>query len=139
MDDFDFALEKIVDDDIQLVKETLQLSTFALLQHPAQLATQLLGRIKTSESNYVKALLDQARHPWQPCLLPTSVCLTSPGGPLVHSMPGQLKPSSAISASADGKLIASASVDTACSVWDIKSGRLIRTLEGVGKVSIFPF
>ena len=134
MDDFDFALEKIVDNDIQLVKETLQLSTFALLQHPAQLASQLLGRIKTSDSDHVKALLDQARNPWLPCLLPTLVCLTSPGGPLVHSMSGQQKPSSALSASVDGKLIASASADSTCSVWDVKSGRLVRTLEGVGKI-----
>lgn len=47
IDEFDFALEKIADKDIQLVKEALQLSTFALLQHPAQLSSQLLGRIQT--------------------------------------------------------------------------------------------
>lgn len=133
MDDFDFALEKIVDKDIQLVKETLQLSTFALLQHPAQLSSQLLGRIQTSDSDHINVLLHQAQNPWRPCLLPSTVCLTSPGGPLVHSMSGQQKPSSALSASADGKLVASASTDTTCSIWDVNSGRLVRCLEGVGK------
>lgn len=133
IDEFDFALEKIADKDIQLVKEALQLSTFALLQHPAQLSSQLLGRIQTSDSDHIKVLLKQARNPWQPCLLPSSVCLTSPGGPLVHSMSGHQKPSSALSASADGKFIASASTDTTCTIWDVNSGRLVRTLEGVGK------
>lgn len=132
MDNFDFALQKIADNDIQLVKETLQLSTFALLQHPAQLSTQLMGRIQTTDSNHIKSLLYQAQNSWQPCLLPSAVCLTSPGGPLVHSMSGHVKPSSALCASADGKLIASASADTTCSVWDVRSGRLLRTLEGVG-------
>ena len=133
MDEFDFALDKIVDKDIQLVKEALQLSTFALGQYPAQLSSQLLGRIQTSASDHIKVLLEQAQNPWRPCLLPSSVCLTSPGGPLVHSMSGHEKPSSALSASVDGKLIGSASTDTTCSIWDVNSGRLIRTLEGVGK------
>lgn len=144
VDDFDFALQNIVDKDIQLVKETLQLSTFALLQHPAQLSSQLLGRIPNTESDHIKSLLHQAQNSWRPSLLPSAVCLTSPGGPLIHSMSGHRLPSSALSSSADGKLIASASADTTCSIWDVHSGRLVRTLEGVGKlqvhfVSVFQF
>lgn len=133
MDDFDFALQKIDDKDIQLVKETLQLSTFALIQHPAQLSTQLIGRVQTPDSDEIKSLLHQAQNSWRPCLLPSRVCLTLPGGPLVHSMSGHAKPSSALSVSADGKLIASASADKTCTIWDVTSGRLLRTLEGVGK------
>lgn len=132
MDDFDFALQKIVDKDIQLVKETIQLSTFALLQHPAQLSSQLLGRMQVTDSDRIKSLLHQAQNSWRPSLLPSTVCLTSPGGPLIHSMSGHQLPSSALSCSADGNLIASASADATCSVWDVKSGRLLRTLEGVG-------
>ncbi|XP_068711765.1 NACHT domain- and WD repeat-containing protein 1-like isoform X2 [Montipora foliosa] len=134
MDDFDFALQRIFDKDIQLVKETLQLSTFALLQHPAQLSSQLLGRIPTgNESDIISSLLHQARNSRLSSLLPSTVCLTSPGGPLIHSMSGHQLPISALSSSADGKLIASASFDSTCTVWNVYSGRLVRTLEGVGE------
>jgi hypothetical protein len=45
LDDYDFALQSWPkDDDIRLVKETLQLSTYALGEYPAQLPCQLLGK-----------------------------------------------------------------------------------------------
>lgn len=46
LDDYDFALQSWPnDDDMRLVKETLQLSTFALAEYPRQLSCQLLGTL----------------------------------------------------------------------------------------------
>ena len=63
LDDYDFALKHKPDDlDIKTVKETLQLSTFALREHPAQLSSQLVGRIESVQSEFVQRLLEQAHY-----------------------------------------------------------------------------
>ena len=135
MDDYDFALQYYPgDDDVRTVKETLQLSTLALESHPEQLSSQLLARIKPSQSTFVEQLLSQARRPAVPCLIPDDVCLTSPGGPLVHSLSGQSQPATTLVTSPGGALAASACADNTVNIWDVDTGRLVRTLEGGGEV-----
>lgn len=134
IDDYDFALQfHPEDDDVIMVKETLQLSTLALMTQLEQLSAQLLGRIKSADSKFIGQLLSQARQPTFSCLIPDDVCLTSPGGPLVHSLSGQSRPTTAFVTSPDGSLVVSACADTTCNIWDVSCGRLVRTLEGVGE------
>jgi WD40 repeat protein len=52
---------------------------------------------------------------------------------MVHSLSGQSQPSTALNVSDDGKLVVSVSADTSCSIWEVSSGRLVRTLENAGE------
>lgn len=93
----------------------------------------LKGRMKSNNSPFLQDLLQQARTSPHSNLIPSDVCLTSPGGPMVHSLSGQSQPSTALSVSDDGKLVVSASSDSSCSIWEVSSGKLVRALENAGE------
>ncbi|XP_032230657.2 protein qui-1 isoform X5 [Nematostella vectensis] len=134
LDYFDLALTQWPEDqDITLVKETLQLSAYALTQYPAQLPSQLLGRIQKCDSRHLTTLLHQATRCSRASLVPSTCCLTSPGGPMVHALTGQTRSSTAMTASDDGSLVVSASSDNSVNLWNVATGRLVRSIEKAGE------
>jgi WD40 repeat protein len=117
--------------DNSLVFSAIQLSVHVLAHHPAQLATQLTGRLIGSHSRAIQKLLDGARrftrHPW---LRPLEQSLTPAGGSLVKILEGhEAGVSSVLFTPGDNTLI-SASFDGTIRLWDWRRGLEIDTLVG---------
>ena len=129
LDDFVEALAVDPDElDVKLVFETLQLSIEALNVSADQLASQLIGRLSSSRSPspFIARLLRQAHHPSNPSFVPNIRCLARPGGRLVHSRPGL---HGSLVLSQDGKKAMNGGDDQLISIWDVKSARIVKTLD----------
>ena len=145
INDFHAAKEAFPDDDeLVLVLETLQLSTTALSQDSAQLASQLVGRLldqlkgrgKEAMINIKKLVFQQAHEPAHPALVPDKVCLTPPGGPIQHTITAHTSFSN-VYLTRDRKRIISASYDQTLKIFDVQYGHMIRNTEGVKDISKF--
>ena len=136
--DFAEALSIREDKDIELIGETLYLSTDALNISAGQLASQLIGRLSSprSPSPTVARLLRQAHHPSSPAFIPNTPCLTRPGRQLIHSFPG-LRGSLALGA--DSTRLLSGSRDKAVKVVDVRSGRVLKTMDSSKDVASVAF
>ena len=66
--------------------------------------------------------------------LPFQCCLTSPGGPLLQSLSGSTEPHIALRLSSDGKHLISIGEENEMLIWDVRAGRLIRTIDCPGKI-----
>ena len=137
--DFNEASEKFPDDDeLVLVREALQLSTSALAQDPSQLASQLVGRLldklKEPGNEYMeytrRLVCEQAQHPPQAALVPDKVCLTQPGGAVLHTITAHASFTN-VYLTRDKRRIFSASYDGTLKIFDARYGHLIRATEGV--------
>ncbi|XP_070558651.1 NACHT domain- and WD repeat-containing protein 1-like isoform X2 [Ptychodera flava] len=148
MDDFRTATKSFPDDeDITRVKETLQLSEEGIILSPYQLPGQLLGRMPNEACN----LLDMAAvGDVTAGLLPSHLCLTKPGGPLIHTMTGHTDKVSAMRITRNGQYVITVAVqctlpedltfksfiedgstlvterDGLWSLWSSKSGEMLR-------------
>ncbi len=74
LDDYDFALEKLQDEQIELVNSSLKLSRDALTKDMKYLPSQLTGRITVEDlegQDALKRLVDQAAKPDFDCFLST--------------------------------------------------------------------
>ena len=113
---------------MKLVFETLQLSIEALNVSADQLASQLIGRLSSSRSpsSFIARLLRQAHHPSNPSFVPNIRCLARPGGRLVHSRPGL---HGSLVLSQDGKKAMNGGDDQLISIWEVKSARIVKTLD----------
>lgn len=147
LNDFDMAISCIPgsQQDLKLVRETLIMSLVALNDDPAQLASQLIGRLATKFSSdgssyanyrYVNMLLQQAADPPVPSLIPPIHCasLTPPGGSLSQLLSGHTGCIHALTTSANGHTIFSASWDKTIKLWDARTGSLIGTMEGLATI-----
>ena len=90
LEDFSRAQKFCEDDEeIGMVEKFMRLSSMALIKDPRQLASQLIGRLRSSVCNernpYVSKLVNDAFNSSVPCFIPSYECLTSPGGSLVSS------------------------------------------------------
>jgi WD40 repeat protein len=141
------------DIDVQKVQSAIRLAAHILTRDKTQLAGQLLGRLlpkKSPRPNLLIELLQnlssrlgnptrtsfapmlkQASQPkpfaW---LRPLTHCLTSPGGPLMHTLTGHWSFIHALAVTPDGSLIVSGSSDKTVRVWDLERGIELHTLEG---------
>ncbi|XP_077979004.1 NACHT and WD repeat domain-containing protein 2-like [Glandiceps talaboti] len=131
MDDFKLATSTFPGDiDIRTIKETLQLSEEGILLSPYQLPGQLLGRL-TKDTYH---LLDVAAIGNVPaCLLPSHVCMTKPGGPMVHTMTGHVEKISSLKISKDGKYVITGSYDQSVKIWFLNDGLMLRSIDEIGE------
>ncbi|MBN3301764.1 NWD2 protein, partial [Amia calva] len=132
--------------DVNVLTEALRLSKNVLLRDPCQLASQLVGRLYEIVSSdqpvapgdprkfsHLHSLLSQCCCSSLPVLLPSFTCLLPPGGLLHHLLAGHTDSITAVAGAKKDLVAASASRDGTLKLWDVSSGRAIRTLGGVGR------
>ncbi len=133
------------DGDLKLLSDTLHLSTQALIRDPRQLASQVIGRLSTIIAKdvpiapadpvkfpYMKHFFKQATKASTSALIPSSTCLTPPGGVLFDLLSGHNEPITAVITTSDGQRAVTTSKDNTMKVWELKTGRVTKTLTGVG-------
>lgn len=134
IDDFDLAFVLGLadhEDGLRLIQAALRLSAHVLIEDPAQLAGQLIGRLVSFPAPEVQDLLAQAGQ-WKsaPWLRPLSPILTPPGGSLQRILIGHTASVSDVAITPDGRRAVSASHDRTLKVWDLDRGVEERTLAG---------
>ncbi|CAH1246346.1 NWD1 [Branchiostoma lanceolatum] len=133
------------DEELRLLSETLQLSSEVLKADALQLATQLIGRLHDIIMNdkplapgdpkkypQLGVLLHQASHGSIPAFVPSMTCLTPPGGVLFDLLEGHTDKLTALAATTDGFRAVTASMDESIKFWDLKTGKVVKTIDGVG-------
>ncbi len=145
--DFDRLLERLRAVDTQVVlkdidsldksAETSMLRSVLLLASHGigfdadQLATQLCGRLVRGRSERIDRLLKQAESSApSECLALADTSLTHPGGALTGILKSHTGSIEALAMSGDGRLAVTGSTDRTVRVWDLASGRILRTLAG---------
>ncbi|XP_077986889.1 uncharacterized protein LOC144441205 isoform X2 [Glandiceps talaboti] len=146
LDDFHNALlVESGDKELKLVADSLQLSETALLRNPLELATQVVGRLCDiirkdkpvsigDPKKYPNMLrfIKQAKVAAIPGLIPSITCLTPPGDVLYDLLAGHTDVITAVTAASDGYIAITASKDKTMKLWDLRSGRVTKTIEGTG-------
>ncbi|XP_070561115.1 NACHT domain- and WD repeat-containing protein 1-like [Ptychodera flava] len=128
LEDFTAATSKYPDDkQITLMFQLMRLSKDALERDPAQLAPQLIARVSKTEG--MEALLEQAKNPPMPCLLPSVPFMTPPGGQLLNTLAGHSETINSIDITADASLLISSDDKKTFKIWDVESGFLIKSIE----------
>ncbi|XP_052705223.1 uncharacterized protein LOC128180999 isoform X4 [Crassostrea angulata] len=133
------------DSELKMMSDVIQLSAKALSKDPRQLASQIVGRLATIIANdiprapgdpprypYIHALLKQAHEPSLPALIPSIRCLTEPGGILFDLLSGHTDPITAVEVTSDGGKAFTASKDNTMKMWDLRTGKVMKTLHDVG-------
>lgn len=131
--------------ELRLISDALHLSGPALRKEPKQLASQLVGRlhrIVTSDVPRAKGdpqrypnlhpLLAAAKQSSLPALIPSVECLTEPGGILFDLLSGHSAPITAVGLTSDGQRALTTSRDGSLRLWDVRSGKVVKSIEGVG-------
>ncbi|XP_064634336.1 uncharacterized protein LOC135492092 isoform X2 [Lineus longissimus] len=146
LDDFQMALQTEPDDaDLKLVAHTLHLSTKALKRDKHQLATQVVGRLQEIVSKdvpvshadprkfpFLHPLFRQAVNASVPSLIPSMACLTQPDGILFDLLSGHREPITAVANTTDGLRALTTSKDDTLKIWDLRQGRVTKTIRDVG-------
>jgi WD40 repeat protein len=116
--------------DLRTLQHALRLSAHILSQDPAQLASQLLGRIPIEAGGALQtlrhAITEWKGRPWLRPLIPS---LTLPGGALLKTLPGHGEQITAVALSGDGRILVSAAGND-LKVWDVEDGKELLTLQG---------
>lgn len=132
------------DSTLQLIKDALQLSASALIMDKKQLASQLLGRLKSFQNDEIQSFLVEiiAVDKQILKLLPIAGTLDPPGGPLVSTFTGHSAGIKDVTVTQDGNYIISASDDRKIKVWEFNTWKEVRLLEGhsseVSTVAVTP-
>jgi WD40 repeat protein len=106
---------------LEIVQDSLRLSTHLFLQDKSQLAGQLLWKLLSFKSTKIQAMLAQINNhkndrPW---LRPLITTLHPPGGAEIFTLEGHDGPVDAVALTPDGRLAVSGSVDRTLKVWDL--------------------
>ena len=114
-----------------LIQSALRLSAHVLVQDPAQLAGQLIGRLLVYEAPEIRALR-QAAAGWRtvPWLRPVTPALLQAGHPNLRTLDAHAYPIRAVALTPDGRRAVSASDDASLKLWDIASGAELRRYAG---------
>jgi WD40 repeat protein len=118
---------------LNLIQEAVRLSSHAIAYDSLQFASQVGGRLMVYASNpaiagFVSDVSDHAQHPWLRPLWPS---LNAPAREFVRTLiTGHSSWISGVAVSGNGRRAVSASLDTTLKVWDVESGRELRTLIG---------
>src|SRR5260370_15289702 len=117
---------------VALIHGAIRLSAHVLARDPSQFASQVVGRLLPhSKQEHVQTFLDAVRAaapgPW---LCPRLSALEPPGGALLRTLAGHTGVVCGVALNTDAKLAVSASADCTLKVWDVASGRELRTLAG---------
>ncbi|GFO41708.1 NACHT domain- and WD repeat-containing protein 1-like isoform x3 [Plakobranchus ocellatus] len=135
--------------ELRLISDVLHLSGQALRKEPRQLASQLVGRLHRIVSSDVPRasgdpqkypnlhqLLASAKQSSLPALIPSIECLTEPGGILFDLLSGHSAPITAVALTSDGQRALTTSRDGTLKLWDVRSGKVVKSIDGVGKNTI---
>jgi len=110
------------DKELDLLHETIDLSSIVLSVDKSQLASQLIGRLLSRSEPKIQSLLKEIiateRGYW---LCPLASSLSEPGGPLLRTMEGNAAFES-VAVTADGKIV-SGGLGNNLIVWDLETGR----------------
>ncbi|PVD33550.1 hypothetical protein C0Q70_04807 [Pomacea canaliculata] len=146
LEEYSVAIQACPEDqELKILSDTLHLSGTALQKDPRQLAAQLVGRLdgviardtpKTAGDprklpNILK-LVEAAKSSSLPALIPSVECLTPPGGILFDLLSGHTDQITAVTLTSDGMRAVTSSLDNTIKLWDLRTGRVVRTLDGVG-------
>jgi WD40 repeat protein len=115
-----------------LIRGAVRLCSHVVERDPRQFASQLVGRLlphhgTPSIERFTDSLIRAAPRPW---LRPLRPALHPPGTALVRILVGHSAEVDAVAMSPDGRRAVSASRDKTLKVWDLESGREMRTLAG---------
>ncbi|XP_071100167.1 uncharacterized protein [Haliotis cracherodii] len=137
-------LQEPNDTELKILSDTLHLSGVALQKEPRQLASQMIGRLngiiardlpRTAADRkrypYLHTFVAQAQSSTLPSLIPSVDCLTEPGGILFDLLSGHTDPITALALTSDGMRALTTSEDCTMKLWDIRTGRVAKTLEGM--------
>ncbi|KAK6493133.1 hypothetical protein HHUSO_G2632 [Huso huso] len=132
--------------DLDVLSEALQLSKKVLLQDPCQLASQLVGRLNQiiatdipvapgdpKKFSYLHTLLSQCYISSVPVLVPSFTCLLPPGGLLYDLLAGHTDKITAFTGANKDLIAVTASRDRTLKIWDLASGRAVKTVHEVGR------
>jgi len=119
--DYDFVPE---DAALQLVAGAVRLSAAPIARDPAQLVSQLSGRLMPYGSDaptggFLDALRKDAAAPWLRALSPT---LAAPGGAMLFPLRGHTEDVTSVAVTPNGALAVSTSYDGSLCVWDLARG-----------------
>ncbi|XP_070532605.1 NACHT domain- and WD repeat-containing protein 1-like isoform X2 [Ptychodera flava] len=146
LDDFHNAmLIEPGDKELKLLADCLQLSETALLRNPLELATQVVGRLNDiirkdkpisigDPKKYpnMGRFMRQAKNAAIAGFIPSVTCLTPPGDVMYDLLAGHTDVITAVTASMDGTIAMTASKDKTMKLWDFRTGRVTKTIEGTG-------
>jgi WD40 repeat protein len=109
---------------LQLVAGAVRLSAATIARDPAQLVSQLSGRLMpyasyASIGAFLDALAKAADSPWVRALRPT---LAAPGGAMLFPLRGHTEDVTSVAVTPNGKLAVSTSYDGSLCAWDIERG-----------------
>ena len=122
---------------LELIRGAVRMSSHVIERHPQEFASQVVGRLLPHRvapgiNQFVDQIATGAPVPW---LRPLHPALHPPGTPLLRTLEGHSSSVSGVAVTPDGKRAVSASWDKTLKVWDLDSGRELRTLEGHSAVS----
>ena len=131
--------------ELRLLSDVLHLSAKALMNEPRQLASQLVGRLHriiTADNPRspgdprkfpnIHPVIQAAKSSTVPALIPSVECLTEPGGILFDLLSGHSDPITAVALTTDGMRAVTTSKDDTMKLWDIRSGKVVKSIDGVG-------
>jgi len=114
---------------LELIHGAIRLSSNVIVRDPGQFASQMVGRLLAYQDMpaidaFIQRVAEGGPTPWLRCLQAT---LHPPGTPLVRTLQGHSKVVRSTALNGDGRLAVSASDDQTLKVWDVESGRELRT------------
>jgi WD40 repeat protein len=120
LDDYELVIQ---DRDLALIQQALRLSIPALARDRSQMRSQLLGRLRGTDSLAVKTLVVGAKKgPGRAWLCPRFPSLTPPGGALRQILLGHKGSINAVAFHPDGSRALSGAADNALRLWDLSTG-----------------
>jgi WD40 repeat protein len=117
---------------LALIHGAVRLSSHVIEKDPRQFSSQVVGRLLPyAETPAIRRFVDElAAGAPRPRLQPLVSALHPPGTPLLYTLEGHSAAAAAVAITADGKRAVSASWDKTVKVWDLDTGRELRSLEG---------
>jgi WD40 repeat protein len=114
---------------LELIKGAMRLSAHVIEKDPLQFASQMVGRLLALEDarEFLERLARSAPRPW---IRPLWPALHPSGTALVRTLGGHHHIVTGVAITADGRRAVSASYDLTLKVWDLDTGRQVRTLVG---------
>jgi WD40 repeat protein len=117
---------------LALIHGAVRLSAHVIEKDPRQFASQVVGRLLPHrDAPAIEQFLDEIAvgvpRPW---IRPLQPALHPPGTPLMRTLEGHSGPVHGVAVTPDGKRAISASQDCALKVWELDTGRALRTMRG---------